>query len=56
MKDLLVNSKRWLSLEDFPNEEWKDIDGFKGLYQISSYGRVKSLDKIIKRNKNGKTY
>lgn len=56
MKDLLVNSKRWLSLKDFPNEEWKDIDGFKGLYQVSSYGRVKSLDKIIKRNKNGKTF
>ena len=26
------------------NEEiWKDIDGFKGLYQVSSFGRVKSF-------------
>lgn len=25
-------------------EEWKDIIGFEGLYQISNYGRVKSLN------------
>lgn len=37
------NSERWLSLEDLPNEEWKDIKDFEGLYQISNYGRVKSL-------------
>jgi hypothetical protein len=24
-------------------EEWKDIQGFEGTYQISNYGRVKSL-------------
>lgn len=26
------------------NEEWKDIEGFEGKYQISSLGRVKSLE------------
>jgi hypothetical protein len=26
-------------------EIWKDIEGFEGLYQISSFGRVKSLPK-----------
>lgn len=25
-------------------EEWKDIEGYEGLYQVSSYGRVKSLN------------
>ena len=25
------------------HEEWKPIDGFEGLYEISSYGRVKSF-------------
>lgn len=25
------------------NEEWSDIQGFEGLYQISNYGRVKSM-------------
>ena len=24
-------------------EEWKDIEGFEGIYQVSNYGRVKSL-------------
>lgn len=37
------NSPRWLSLDDLPNERWKDIAGYEGLYQISDYGRVKSL-------------
>ena len=27
------------------NEIWKDIKGFEGLYQISSLGRVKSLER-----------
>lgn len=26
-------------------EEWKDILGYEGLYQISSFGRVKSLER-----------
>ena len=34
------------------NEIWKDIVGYEGLYQVSSLGRVKSLDRIIIR-KNG---
>ena len=31
------------------NEEWRDIRGFEGLYQVSNLGRVRSLDRIIKR-------
>lgn len=27
-------------------EVWKDINGYEGYYQVSSYGRVKSLDCI----------
>lgn len=26
-------------------EIWKDIEGYEGLYQVSNYGRVKSLNK-----------
>ena len=40
------NSERWLNLENLPNEEWRDIKDFEGLYQISNYGRVKSLAHI----------
>lgn len=24
-------------------EEWRDIEGYEGLYQVSDWGRVKSL-------------
>jgi len=29
---------------DLPNEIWKDIRGYKGLYQISNMGRIKNLN------------
>lgn len=29
-------------------EEWKDIKGYEGLYQVSNMGRVKSLDRYRK--------
>lgn len=31
-------------------EEWKDIKGYEGLYQVSNLGRVRGLDRIV----NGK--
>lgn len=31
--------------ESIPNEEWKDIRGFEGRYQVSNMGRVRSLDR-----------
>lgn len=31
------------------NEEWRDIAGYEGLYQISNIGRIKSLARIIIR-------
>lgn len=35
-------------------EVWKDIVGFENFYQVSSYGRVRSLDRITisRRSKN----
>lgn len=33
-------------------EEWKDIKGYEGLYQVSNKGRVKSLDREV-IHKNG---
>lgn len=37
------------------NEEWRDIKGFEGYYQISSLGRIKSLKRLIIR-RDGKPY
>lgn len=41
-------------------ETWKDIKGYEGLYQISNFGRVKSLhfskEKILKPIKNNIGY
>ena len=53
-----VNSEKWLDLKDLLNEEWRDIKGYEGLYQVSNYGRVKSFKykkiKILKFGTTGK--
>lgn len=50
MEYIEPNSERWLCLDNLPNERWKDIESYEGLYQISDYGRVKSYytNKILK--------
>ena len=35
-------------------EYWADVEGYEGYYQISNYGNVRSLDRVIKE-KTGKT-
>lgn len=37
-------------------EEWKDVEGYEGLYQVSNEGNVKSLGRYIKSRGNGKTW
>lgn len=38
-------------------EEWRDIEGYEGYYQVSSEGRVRSLDREISAvSKYGKEY
>lgn len=39
-------TERWLNLKDFSGEKWVDIEDYEELYQISNYGRLKSLSKI----------
>ena len=31
------------------DEEWRDIIGYEGLYQVSNLGRVKSLSRYVTR-------
>lgn len=35
------------TLTTLANEEWRDIKGWEGYYQVSNLGRVRSLDRII---------
>ena len=49
------NSERWLNLKDLKNEIWKDVKGFENLYQISNYGRLKSIGKNNHSKNNNKT-
>jgi len=39
----------------FKDEIWKSVNGYAGSYEISNYGRVKSLSRCIK-TKNNKQY
>lgn len=50
-----VNSERWLRLEPLLNEEWKDVPGYEGLYQVSNYGRVKTLKIYNEKNRHQNT-
>ena len=53
-----------LELDNFPKEEWKDVENYEGLYQVSNLGRVKSLkdnngkprEKIMKQGKTKNGY
>lgn len=51
MKDEITNfgynSERWLSIEDFNGEIWKDIPGYEGWYKVSNLGRIKSIERTI---------
>lgn len=42
------------------NEEWRDIEGYQGIYQVSNFGRVKSLkfgkEKILRPRKTRNGY
>ena len=39
-------------------EIWKDIKGYEGYYQVSNFGQVRSIDRIVKQksSKNDHTY
>lgn len=43
MEYIEPNSARWLSLEDLPNEEWREVSRNNNNYQVSNYGRLKRV-------------
>ena len=32
-------------------ENWKDIEGYEGMYQVSDLGRIRSLDRYVRNGK-----
>ena len=40
----------WVMKTDLVNEEWRDLPGFEGLYQVSNLGFVRSLDRCLLRS------
>lgn len=59
---LFLESQRpWLNSGDkkegdILQEIWKDVEGFEGLYQVSIWGRIRSVNGILKPYKNKKGY
>ena len=49
----LMKSSRWYSPTSFKGEEWVDIKGWEGYYQISNAGRVKSLARTVRSGFGG---
>lgn len=41
---------------DYENEEWRDVVGYEGLYQVSDMGRVQSLDRVTWIESSNKGY
>ena len=56
MEKVLINSERWLSIEDFEDEKWKEITGTDIVYYISNYGRVKSYQHYSNLHNGGKRF
>lgn len=46
---LIINlkTKHINNIEDLPNEIWKDVPDYEGIYQVSNKGRIKSLARIV---------
>lgn len=38
-------------IQNLVGEEWKDIEGYEGLYQVSNMGRVKSIKIYVSRKR-----
>jgi len=37
-------------MKNYSIEKWKDVTGYEGYYQVSDFGRVRSLGRLVKMN------
>lgn len=54
-KEFYFDDKVKINKGEIMEEEWKDIEGFLGCYQISNLGRVKSLKRVMKYSGTNQT-
>ena len=43
LEEIKRNAASWKKIEDLPNEIWRDVVGYEGIYQVSNMGRMKSI-------------
>lgn len=54
---ITFHDDRWYDVDDLLNEEWRDVQDYEGVYQVSNYGRIKRVEhtKVYKSaNQSGK--
>lgn len=39
-----------------PTDEWRDVEGYEGIYQVSSHGRIRSLDRTVPHRRYGQQF
>ena len=44
---MYINTIRFINMTNMPNEKWKPIPGFEGIYSVSSFGRVKREQSLV---------
>ena len=50
-----MTNQEFIESISLPNEEWRDVVGYEGLYLVSNQGRVVSLPRPIDTPRGGKT-
>ena len=39
--------------EEYKIEEWKEINGYEGYYEVSNMGNVRTMDRVIYKSDGG---
>jgi len=52
----MVDINKYEEIWCLKDEQWKDIIGYEGIYQVSNYGRVRSLDRVFYRKTDSEPY
>lgn len=47
MEKLKVNTTHWLATKKFKGEVWRNVPGYEGFYEVSNWGRVKSVKRVV---------